>query len=161
MAITLKPTQITESKLTPGVSFEIRTVTHGLRMKIDLDVLEANAAVRDFTHQATKSLNGKPGNDPETMKAVATIQLLDKQVRLPILLRAALVAVNGLENGEGQPVSVDEFIELAPSDLIDEAFALCEAACGLSAEERKNSESPSTSRSLAEGETSATTVSSV
>lgn len=52
-------------------------------------------------------------------------------------LKRALVSVEGIQV-DGKEATVDQFIESAPAELLQEAAAACEGGFGLTSEQQKN-----------------------
>jgi hypothetical protein len=147
MAITLKKTQTIPSASVPGISYEVRTVTHGLRFEIEAQLESFSGKARDLIAASATERKGKDVSSPEVAKAIADLNKLELIERAPLVLRQVLVAVHGVDG------SVDEFLEFAPATLFEEAYEACKAAYGLTAEQQKNSESPSTLCNPVQGET--------
>lgn len=76
-------------------------------------------------------------------------QVLNLHIK-PVILRSGLVEIKGAEVG-GRPITVDEFLQLADADLIDEAFVACDLAARLGVEQLKNLQSLGTSSVRAAG----------
>jgi len=74
----------------------------------------------------------------------------------PVVIRWAVKEGTGLVI-DGNPAGISELVDFAPRELSLEILNRIEALRGMSGEELKNLQSPSTSSSTADGETSATT----
>ncbi len=150
MALTLKKTQLIPSASTPSIVFEVRTVSHGLRFEIEAQLETFNQKAHDLIASSAAERKGKDASSPEVARAMADLNKLDLMERAPAVVRSVLIAVHGVEG------SVEEFIELAPAALFEEAYEACKAAYGLTEEQKKNLESPSISCNPVQGETNAT-----
>ena len=82
-------------------------------------------------------------------------ELVAQQLK-PYFLRAALVSIDGL-TVDGKPVTPATFVEASPPELADEVHQAIEAHMRLSADQAKNSPSPSTSGAV-EGERTTSTI---
>lgn len=88
----------------------------------------------------------------EQAPIVARMQVIVHDELRPIWLNAGIERIEGVEDEDGKPLSVDDFIELAPQNLVDEAYILVLRRAQLRGEEPKNSSSPSTSGAAEVGE---------
>lgn len=151
--LTLKKTQIIPSATVPGVSYEVHTVTHGRRFEIEALLEGFQAKARELIGATASLTKAKDASNPDVSKALTALHALELTERAPLLIRQVLIAVHGVDPG-----TVEEFLELAPADLVEEAYGACKAAYGLSPDQQKNSESPSITHSQGQGETNDTTV---
>ncbi len=118
------------SKSCPGVTFTVRLLSYGRRGEI------AARLGRAFTPE------GPQGDD-----LGAAIELMRA------LMSAMLVAVNGLEvdgrpfagafSGEARSATIEEFLDTAPEDLVDEICAALLAEARLDPDAEKNYVPPS------------------
>jgi len=88
----------------------------------------------------------------ECAPVVAEIKTIEHELLCPVWLHAGLARIEGAEDEDGNPLSIDDFIELAPQALVDEAYVLILLRARLNGDEAKNSDSPSTSGAAEVGE---------
>lgn len=112
----------------------------------------------DEIEEIGKALRAAAPEGAERARALLDLEfeLVSQQMK-PYFVRAALTAIAGL-TVDGQPIEPGDFVEAAPPDLVDEVFQSIEAQMRLSADQAKNSPSPSTSGAVAEAPTPLTTV---
>ncbi len=122
----------------PGVAYRVKTATHADRIEIDLAAIEHNQEARALIDAARAELKGKSESSPEYLKVLAQVQTLEQQVRIPIVLRRLLLEVQGISLDGVTAISVEDFISMAPSGFIEEAYAACMDGFGLTAEQQKN-----------------------
>lgn len=120
-----------ESRTHPGVRFFVRRMSFGKR-------LELTRIVKDTLARLEYVEAGAGGVRDEAEAALLGAEV-DKEY-----LRWGLVQVEGLYI-DGAPATPDSLIEAGPEGLAIEALEAVRREAGLSEEERKNSESPSTS----------------
>jgi hypothetical protein len=151
-----------EAESYSGVRFAVRRLNLIQRAARDAKVMEPRlqytlrlAELRQLTHdivgtiedpdERLKPLQEALKADPQKAERYLRLEHACTCIRdehlLPAAIRAALVEVEY----EGRKLSVDEFLESAPDNLLLEVYARCEEASGLGEEERKNSPSPGTS----------------
>jgi hypothetical protein len=88
----------------------------------------------------------------ERARVLAQMQAINHESLRPVWLHAGLTRVEGAEDEDGNELSIDDFIELAPQALVDEAYILILKRAQLNGDEAKNSDSPSTSGAAEVGE---------
>lgn len=98
---------------------------------------------------------------PEARRADYESGLLMDLHLKPSVIRAGLVSVEGLMDGEEEITDAEGVIQHAPSKLIEEIWIECQRAAGLGETDSKNSQSPGTSAGQADGKTSSSTASNV
>jgi hypothetical protein len=109
---------------------------------------EAEPALAEI-EEITRALRAAAPAGAEKARALLDMEFeLASQQMKPYFIRAALIAVTGL-TVDGAPVEPAQFLEAAPPDLADAVFASIEAQMRLSADQAKNSRSPSTSGAVA------------
>ncbi len=89
----------------------------------------------------------------KTADVIGRIKNLEQMEFEPALIRWALVSIEGLVI-DGAPATAETLVESGPEDVVSEIVAEIRKLIGLSPEERKNSELPTTSGALADGQTS-------
>ncbi len=154
----------------PGVSFTIRVMTDGVRSSLNLALAATLAKMRDITAdiQSIDFPRDEKGNVIESqavpqMLAKAT-NLTDEALRLrrfsmdPEYFRLGFVSVSGIlidgkENPDGPTLK-----ESGPEELYREIVDRIHNEAELTAEERANLDSPTTSVAAVAGQTSDTTV---
>lgn len=114
---------VIRAKSLPDVSFAIYKVSFGRRM-------ELSKRVRELTRRA-EFLNAGTEMD-EKIEASLLAQEIDA-----MYLRWGLVRIDGLLI-DGEPVTVEQFIERGPEELAREVVGAIKDQCGLSESERKN-----------------------
>lgn len=140
-----------DSKTTPGVQFTIRRMTDGVRNRLRLSLAKPLAQLRDL--QARLNSFDVPENEKDAPAEMLTaiLNLNDEIQNLvaseinPHYFRAAFVGVMGIEvDGEKNP-SADFFIENGPEELYNEIVEAIRDQAQMSAKEKQNLESPTTS----------------
>jgi hypothetical protein len=172
MQITSKKT--IESVAAPGVSFTVRRLNSSQRSARDLTTMEArrknSMLAREWRSLLPAMLaDGVTFMDPadDTNEARDKRYALDEEYALllesvlkPASVRAALISIANLSVDDKPVVTAKDFLDVrgpATDDLFDEIYRACEEAAGLTDDERKNLQPPTTSNELAAGETNDTT----
>lgn len=153
-----KTTTVVESLVCPGVSFTVKKMTEDrrddlrMRLSVPLGKLE-------MLGEELRALRGRTDPEADTVRK----SLLSKSAEIEngelasIKISWGLKAINGLCIDADENVgTVDEWKKW-PSDLVVEAIEFINSATGLSTQEIKNSESPSTPSSSASVETNDST----
>lgn len=163
-------TKIThQSEAFPGVAFIVRRLNQIQRAKRDLSIVEHRRAFSDLHArfqklvEEVKALRDAGSADAATATEKTALdidleagRLLDIHIK-PAVIRSGLLSISGLSL-DGQEATIAAITDHAPDALIDEIYVACELASGLTADQQKNSQSPSDSLGLAAGEKSSTTV---
>jgi hypothetical protein len=151
-----------ESAVCPGVKFTVRRLNKIQRSARDLPVMEPRMRYTEISERYFE-LKGLKEPTPETEREARMIDyeagLIINEHLKPASIRAALVSIEGLEI-DGKPATADSLLADGSPDtdgLIDEIYAACEIASGLSGTQQKNLQSPSTSVEPADGETGGST----
>lgn len=150
--ISIKSKTTIESKAVPGVTFVVRTLNKIQRAKRDLPVMATRQHLGTLVREYAP-IDAIPAEDrtPEQTKRLGQIDaeyewLLIQEI-YPSVIRAGLVSIEGLEIDE-KPASAASLIEATGADydaLIEEIYAACNRAAGLTPTEIKNSPSATTS----------------
>lgn len=119
-----------EAKSAPGVRLRIRRMSFARRLELTATLKELLGRL-EFTSAAEKSAGQE-----------AEVALLCGQVDREYV-RWGVESIEGLEV-DGEPADVERLLERGPESLVIEAVDLVRREAGLSEEERKNSESHST-----------------
>jgi hypothetical protein len=140
----------------PEVSYTVRRLNMIQRSKRDALVAEQRLEYTKLTMEVralTEQLIGTEGTPEERAATISQLptdqraKLMDIQHHMELLLnehlipasiRAGLIAVQGLTTDDGKAITVEQFMESAPDDLIEEAFRACEAHASLSEDQQKN-----------------------
>lgn len=93
-----------------------------------------------------------PELQAKTVDIIQRIKNLEQMEFEPALIRWALTSITGLEI-DGAPATAETLIESGPEEIVSEIVSEIRKLMGLSPEERKNSELPTTSGALAAGQT--------
>lgn len=117
----------------PGVRFLVRRMSFGRR-------LELTRQVQELAKRLAFVAAGEEGLSSDAERAMLGGEI-DREY-----LRWGLAGLEGLEI-DGEPATVESFLEAGPEELVREALAEVKRQAGLSEAERKNSESRSTSSS--------------
>ena len=126
-----------ESTLAEGVRFRIRRMSFGRRLEL-IERLHTLLKRLEF-------LQGQPNPSPTAEAEIAGAAAeIDREH-----LRWGLAAVSGLTI-DGHEATPETLLEKGPEPLLEEALRAVRRESGLDEEERKNSESHSTSQSAAE-----------
>ncbi len=100
-----------------------------------------------------------PADEATVSVLLDTVESLEWAHTVPAFIREGLIAIDGLEI-DGEPVTartVDKFLGSAPASVVGEVYGAIISASALNPEQQKNSQSPSTSSSLAQGDQASTT----
>ena len=128
--MTYESTVKVELRAAPGVEITLRRMSFSRR-------LELTAALKELLGRIEFATAGEQGTAQE-----AEVALLCGQVDREYL-RWGVVAIEGLLV-DGRPADVEVLLDEGPEELVREAVALVRREAGLSEQERKNSESHST-----------------
>jgi hypothetical protein len=165
MGFNFDPEKTVQSQARPGVSFRVRVLSKIQRARLDAELLQprSESIVMLSKIRAWSDESGVPRDEfaVELFEADAKMRaVLDERVK-PAVMRHGLISVEGFTVSGREVIRAEEFIELAPEDLFEEAYEACSSASGLSAEAQKNSQSPSTSDEAEPAEASNMTASGV
>jgi len=153
--------KIVESK-TPGfegVKFIIHRFSEGRRIALRLQTADALKRLEEIAGETALLEAG--GTDKEEQErrfrslvalGAETDRLIHEQIN-PTWLRWGIVSIEGLEI-DNTPATAESLFQSGPRELYAEAVALIKEESGLSAEDQKNSESPTTSSAPVVGATS-------
>jgi len=130
-----------ESKTVEGVRFTVRVLNQIRKAVREEGLVQVRAQIR-AKHDAIRNA-GDDVNQIATLADEAAI-LASKHVT-PAYLRAGLISIEGLEIDDKPITTVEDVLEFAPDELLDEILTACNDASGLSEEQQKNSQSPTTS----------------
>lgn len=89
----------------------------------------------------------------KTTDVITRIKNLEQMEFEPALIKWALISISGLVI-DGAEATKETLIESGPEEIVAEIITEIRKVMGLSPEERKNSELPTTSGALADGQTS-------
>lgn len=165
-----------EAKSIPGVKFRIRKITEGLRVQLRLHLAEAFGRMRDIEaereafHAELAERHGKRADDllvadlsAEERKRLAgfveRLALIQDAELNAAYYEAAFEAAEGI-TVDGKAPDAALLRDRGPGELYREIVAAVLREAGLSAEEKANLESPSTSAAAVDGKTSATSAAS-
>ena len=129
--MTYESTVTVESAQYPGVRFTVKRMSFGRRLELTRKVKERLGRL-DFLAA------GEPGAADDTEAALLTGEI-DREYGA-----WGLAAVDGLEI-DGEPATPQTLMEKGPEPLVGEVLEAVYREAGLSEDERKNSESHSTS----------------
>ncbi len=129
--MTYESTVTVESAKYPGVRFTVRRMSFGRR-------LDLTRTVKERLRRLEFLAAGESGVSDETEAALLTGEI-DREYGA-----WGLAAVDGLEI-DGEPATPQSLIEKGPEPLVAEVLEAVYREAGLSEDERKNSESHSTS----------------
>jgi len=152
----LKPRVTHESTAVPGVRYTVRTLNQIQRAKRDLEVFPHRAKIAELMAEMGRI----PENDENFTKRARLdmeIGLLINQHMKPAYLRAGLVSIEGVTI-DGREASVADVIDYGDDALVDEIYAACAVASGITVEQQKNLQSPGTSENPGQPGESNTTV---
>jgi hypothetical protein len=138
----------------PGVTATLRKASARRRDKLAEDTMHIQRAVSDLVIEATK-LESDPHSLPKLSLIQSEMSRLQNQV-IQARLRWGIKELRGLEI-DGQPADVEALLEDGPEDLVGEIHTAILANLGLSEDQEKNSELPTTSGDQVAGQTSDTT----
>ena len=143
-----EPTQTIESAARPGVTFVVRRLNKIQRAQRDAKLIDARARIAATYERMRPMFNDDSTVKPERLEE---FQKLDNEVGMamvtdlyPAYLRAGLLSISGYEIA-GKPATIESLLSDGEDALLDEIYAACVANGGLTAEQEKNSQSPSTS----------------
>jgi len=145
-----RSTEVHESDAVEGVRFTVRVLNVIQRARRDAEIADQRL---EFTRllEEYRALGDEERNSPAGRRLDYLSGLIADQYLKPASIRAGLVSIEGL-SVDGEPVTdADGLIERGPDALIEEVWLACEAASGLSEEQRKNSSSPGTSAGREDG----------
>jgi hypothetical protein len=151
-----------DSKVAPEVRLTFRTFSAVLRAQLEIGLAEYRACIAERVTQIQQQIESLPdGADKqrqaEVMAAGFNVWLESQRnaVEKVPTLRTYLFSVEGVEI-DGKTPTVPEFIDRAPAELIDEAFAFIIANGGLPEGVAKNSQSHTTLPAPVDGATTDT-----
>jgi hypothetical protein len=161
-----------QSKTDPAISFTVRHLTEGRRIKISLqladkydkiDTIRAGVSeiaerVKPLLAQAKADGSDVLSNNPDMADLTRKhrqMQSVERDEIIPTFVRALLVSVDGLEI-DGAPATVESMIESGPPDLYAEIAKAVKHEMGMDEQETGNSEPLSTSTVQADGGTQIT-----
>ena len=156
----LRKTATFQSEKYPQISFTLRVLNHIQRARRDANVAEELAQYREKIRRSARLYNEVIAGVDESGRAAALeansnadeiARLNDEANRIylsvivPNALRACYVSIDGIGLVDGQELTVEALLDSAPEDLLEEMVNRCEATSGLTEDQQKNSESPTTS----------------
>lgn len=149
-----------ESKVCDGVAFTVRTVNQRKRAEWGLSIADS-LAEQDRLLRQMKAIedNGQVQDE----KAVEYQELMFRWTGInnahvkPALVDLALVSIDGI-TVDGEESNLAAILEVAPDELAEEIYRVCQEAAGLSGTDSKNLQLPGTSAGQMAGETSDSTV---
>lgn len=145
-----------ESKVEPGAKFTVRALNYIQRARRDSGVSKQRLEYSRMLGQLGRMQKENLGEGdyesrkakfdalPETVRqqmdtlSFESANILHEHL-IPSALRAGLISIDGLVIEGASVKTVEELLESAPDELLDEIYQACEKAAGLTAEERKNS----------------------
>ena len=151
------------SEVMPGVSWDVRLISEGMRTKILVGLAEAMISLRTVQVEmhGVDVIRTEEGNvdevntRPEVMKVL--LDLNDKISRItrlqinPVWFREGLLAIRGIEFDGVSDTPLDKLPDLLPEQLYDEILKSIRAASELSMTERSSLGSATTLNVLAGG----------
>lgn len=144
-----------DSAAIPGMKFTVRRLNDIQRARRDMKLIDVRARLTELSARFEKI------EDLESIER----RRLDYEIGLvinadlkPAYIRAGFVSMEGFEI-DGAVPTAESLIESGRSDVINEVYAACAAASGMTPDELKNSPSPGTSDVLGAGQESSTTAS--
>jgi hypothetical protein len=150
-----------ESKTHPGVTVTLKKCSAKRRDKLQLDLAELDAKVREL-QQGLGKYEGKADAElsAEEMAhlegVLRDLQPLRRQIDF-VYVAWGVDKIDGLVIDDA-PATAESIAEAGWEDLFAEVVAECRKLTGLDAEERKNSPSPTTSGTSVDGATQNTNV---
>lgn len=127
------------SEATPGVSYTLKKLSHGRRVRIDLALCDHRARVRELA----KEFAAIPEADTSEDARLARLKL-DQKTRLvieehfkPAYLREALASIEGLEI-DGEPATLETLFSDGPAELVEEIYQAIQRGINLSVDDAKN-----------------------
>lgn len=143
-----EPTQEIKSTARPGVSFVVRRLNKIQRAQRDAKLIDARARIASIYERMRPMFQDDNTVRPECLEE---FKKLDNEVGMamvtdlyPAYLRAGLLSITGYEIA-GKPATIETLLSDGEDDLLDEIYAACVANGGLTAEQEKNLQLPSTS----------------
>ena len=141
-----------DSEALPGVRFTVKRLNYISRSERDLALLDdrskltaimrrMEALVIDGDLAEAKPIKGK---EDEYTRLNAEYALLHQTRIVPAYVRAGFISIEGLDI-DGKPATAADILDHAPDEFLDEVFAACVSASGLTEAQRKNSLSPGSS----------------
>ena len=150
-----------QSTTCEGVSFTIKKLSEGLRMKLRLALADANAKLRDLATEEAASVGAPDAERLGLLSRISTdVRDLMNDVLAPAWVRALLVSIDGLTIDEA-PATPETLISDGPRELYREVVAAVQAEFGLTERERGESAPPTTSSAQVDGRTSDTSADAV
>ena len=137
-----------------GVSFTIHRLTDGKRLKLRLDLAKEHARIREL--MAEKNAAGTLPADQQVAVYARVSEELDAIVQdsiTPARFRALVSSVQNLTI-KGKPATPALLFESGPPELCEEIVKALDKQAGLTEKEKGESELPTTSSALADGQTS-------
>lgn len=150
-----------DSKVLPGVKLRLKRLTEGRRTALRAALAEATARMRRISREMDAMAKLSP-EEQDIEKLLEAQDRFDEIVATevnPAWIRWGLASISGLEV-DGEELGLDRLYDW-PAPLFKEALETIRAEADMSAEERKNSELPSTSGELEVGSQNSTTASRV
>lgn len=126
-------TAVVASATDPDVRFTVRRFSARERAEWTLDQFGDAQRLRELFEEVRVS---QDGGQPISAKVGAEIDAIYFRL-LCEKLKRALVRVEGVQV-DGKEATIDQFIESAPAELLQEAAAACETGFGLTPEQQKN-----------------------
>lgn len=159
--LSVQPIIATESKVHPGVTFKVRSLSRRDRAVREFDLIEARAALQDIQSEWLPIAPPEEGVEdkrtPEQVKHASVLwmkhaAIFERDIK-PAVIKSALVSIEGVEIAGVVVTPETLFSGGSQLDaLIDEIYQACEHASGLTEEQAKNSQSPTTSNGPVAGE---------
>ncbi|MFN3323416.1 MAG: hypothetical protein ACK5AZ_07970 [Bryobacteraceae bacterium] len=167
-----KTTQQSKLEGFQGVSFTVNKLTEGVRIQLRLKLADALARLRDIEAEREEFFEslaqgkGKPFEEIRVSELTAKerrvldgfndrIDIINETEVNPAYFQAGFVSVEGLEI-DGTKPDAETLRKAGPPALYREILAAIFSNGGLTAEEKENLESPSTSGAAVDGQTSST-----
>ena len=121
------------STIDPDVKYKVRQFSARERAEWTLDQFGDAQRLRELFEEAKVAQDREQPISPKVGAEIDAIyfRLLCEK------LKRALVRVEGVQV-DGKEATIDQFIESAPAELLQEAAAACETGFGLTPEQQKN-----------------------
>lgn len=151
-----------KSKVIPGVVFTLRSVSRSVRLQIDMETAESAYRIGELQRELASIGAGQdkdPTDDRRRYEILTKISDISRRDIEPVWVRFCLERITGLTIGGNHP-DHETLLTHGPSRLIEEIIAEINAD-GLTEEEAKNSESPTTSMPQVAGRLANSTVDDV
>ncbi len=156
------------SEALPGVRFTVKRLNYIRRSERDLALLDDRAKLTAIMRRMEALVvdgdlvEAKPitGKEDDYARLNAEYALIHQTRIVPAYVRAGFISVDGLD-ADGKPATADDILDHAPDEFLDEVFAACVAASGLTEAQRKNLQSPGISDEPEAGQTTPMTAASV